>query len=279
MVLARGAATLATFVAAAFATFVAAATLPATTSSHAAAIAAIAPSNVAPAWSRRLCLVLVLLRATSVRAPACICSKCGETTSGFSSGACGPAASDCSASATPPGYNGAGACYTDCSATCDCATGTCTLPPSPPPPLAPPSPPPSPPSAPAITDVFSSSWTTECSGSSATWAEVCGTDNTAVTFTAEQGLASAVVLADIARVGQSVVDETIDLRLKIRQLAHPHDTTCVGFSSVRCREATACAAPMLHGVVSNLTQGTHTATLEYKTASGTAYFRLGLGLG
>ena len=130
-----------------------------------------------------------------------------------------------------------------------------------------------------MTDVFSTSWTTECSGSSATWAEVCGTDSTTVTFTAEQGLASAVVLADIARVGRSVVEETIDLRLKIRQLAHPHDTTCVGFSSVRCRDATACAAPMLHGVVSNLTQGTHTATLEYKTASGTAYFRLGLGLG
>ena len=273
MVLARGAATLATFVAAAFATFVAAATLPATTSSHAAAIAAIAPSNVAPAWSRRLCLVLVLLRATSVRAPACICSKCGETTSGFSSGACGPAASDCSASATPPGYNGAGACYTDCSATCDCATGTCTLPPSPPPPLAPPSPPPSPPSAPAITDVFSSSWTTECSGSSAAWAEVCG--ESTVVFTADQGFASAVVLANIARLGQSVVDETIDLRLKIRQVAHPHDTTYVGFSSVRCRETTACAAPMLHGVVSNLTPGKHTATLEYKTNSATAYFRFG----
>ena len=130
-----------------------------------------------------------------------------------------------------------------------------------------------------MTDVFSTSWTTECSGSSATWAEVCGTDSTTVTFTAEQGLASAVVLADIARVGQSVVDETIDLRLKIRQVAHPHDTAYVGVSSVRCTETATCAAPMLHGVVSNLTQGTHTATLEYKTASGTAYFRLGLGLG
>ena len=124
-----------------------------------------------------------------------------------------------------------------------------------------------------MTDVFSTSWTTECSGSSATWAEVCGTDSTTVTFTAEQGLASAVVLADIARVGRSVVEETIDLRLKIRQLAHPHDTTYVGFSSVRCREATACAVPMLHGVVSNLTPGQHTATLEYKTNSATAYFR------
>ena len=126
-----------------------------------------------------------------------------------------------------------------------------------------------------MTDVFSTSWTTECSGDSTSWAEVCGAENTTVTFTAGHGSASAVVLADIARVGQSVVDETIDLRLKIRQLAHPHDTTYVGFSSVRCREATACAAPMLHGVVSNLTPGKHTATLEYKTNSATAYFRFG----
>ena len=130
-----------------------------------------------------------------------------------------------------------------------------------------------------MTDVFSTSWTTECSGDSTSWAEVCGAENTTATFTAGHGSASAVVLADIARVGQSVVDETIDLRLKIRQVAHPHDTAYVGVSSVRCTETATCAAPMLHGVVSNLTQGTHTATLEYKTASGTAYFRLGLGLG
>ena len=130
-----------------------------------------------------------------------------------------------------------------------------------------------------MTDVFSTSWTTECSGNSASWAEVCGAENTTVTFTAGHGSASAVVLADIARVGQSVVDETTDLRLKIRQVAHPHATTYVGFSSVRCRETTACAVPMLHGVVSNLTPGKHTATLEYKTNSATAYFRLGLGLG
>ena len=126
-----------------------------------------------------------------------------------------------------------------------------------------------------MTDVFSTSWTTECSGDSTSWAEVCGAENTTATFTAGHGSASAVVLADIARVGRSAVEETIDLRLKIRQLAHPHDTTYVGFSSVRCREATACAAPMLHGVVSNLTPGKHTATLEYKTNSATAYFRLG----
>ena len=140
-----------------------------------------------------------------------------------------------------------------------------------------PPPPPSPPLP--ITDVFSTSWTTECSGDSTSWAEVCGAENTTATFTGGHGSASAVVLADIARVGRSVVEETIDLRLKIRQVAHPHDTAYVGVSSVRCTETTTCAAPMLHGVVSNLTQGTHTATLEYKTASGTAYFRLGLGLG
>jgi hypothetical protein len=122
-------------------------------------------------------------------------------------------------------------------------------------------------------DVFSSSWTTECSGSSTTWAEVCGTGATSLTFTAPPGFASAMVLADIARVGHSVVDETIDLRLKILQVAAPNAVTYVGFSSVRCPGKTACSAPMLHGVVSNLTAGTHTATLEYQSASGTAYFR------
>ena len=110
------------------------------------AIAAISPSNVASAWSRRLCLVLVLLQATSVFAPACICSRCGETTSGFSSGNCGPANNhDCSATLTPAGYTGVGWCYTDCSAACDCASNQCTLPPSPPPSPALPPPPPSPP--------------------------------------------------------------------------------------------------------------------------------------
>ena len=121
--------------------------------------------------------------------------------------------------------------------------------------------------------MFSTSWTTECSGDSATWAEVCG--DTTVVFEAGHGFASAVVLADIAQVSQTVVHETTDLRLKISQVAHPHDTTYVGFSSVRCPETIACAAPMLHGVVSNLTAGYHTATLEYKTASGTTFFRLG----
>ena len=110
------------------------------------AIAAISPSNVASAWSRRLCLVLVLLQATSVFAPACYCKRCGETTSAFSSGNCGPANNhDCSATLTPAGYTGVGWCYTDCSAACDCASNQCTLPPSPPPSPALPPPPPSPP--------------------------------------------------------------------------------------------------------------------------------------
>ena len=124
-----------------------------------------------------------------------------------------------------------------------------------------------------FTDVFSSSYTTECSGSSTAWAEVCGTGLTSVAFVAPDGFTSAVVLADLSRVGHSVVDETTDLRFKIRQDAEPHVVSYVGFSSVRCPESTACAAPMLHGVVSNLAAGAHVATLEYKSASGTAYFR------
>ena len=103
-----------------------------------ASFSAIAPASVASAWSGRLGLVLVLLQAASVRAPACMCSQCGQNTNGFSSGVCGPATSDCSASLTPAGYDGSGACYTDCSADCDCDSRTCTLPPSPPPPSPPP---------------------------------------------------------------------------------------------------------------------------------------------
>ena len=124
-----------------------------------------------------------------------------------------------------------------------------------------------------FTDVFSSSYTTECSGSSTAWAEVCGAGLTSVAFTAPDGFTSAVVLADLSRVGHSVVDETTDLRFKIRQNAEPHVISYVGFSSVRCPESTTCAAPMLHGVVSNLAAGAHVATLEYKSASGTVYFR------
>ena len=124
-----------------------------------------------------------------------------------------------------------------------------------------------------FTDVFTTSYTTECFGSSASWAEVCGNGATQLQFTAPYGFTSALVLADIARVGHSVVDETTDLRLKIRQDAEPHAISYVGFSSVRCPEQTACAAPMLHGVVSNLTAGAHVATLEYKVGSGTVYFR------
>ena len=53
---------------AAFATFVATAALSATTGSSAVAVATIAPATVASAWSRRLCLVLVLLQASGVQA-------------------------------------------------------------------------------------------------------------------------------------------------------------------------------------------------------------------
>ena len=60
--------------AAAFATFVATAALSATTGSSAVAVATIAPATVASAWSRRLCLVLVLLQASGVQAQtSCSC--------------------------------------------------------------------------------------------------------------------------------------------------------------------------------------------------------------
>eukprot|EP00964_Phaeocystis_antarctica_P137667 scaffold102254_cov48-Phaeocystis_antarctica.AAC.1 len=58
----------AALVAATFAIFVATAALLATTGSSAVAVAAIAPATVASAWSRRLCLVLVLLQASRVQA-------------------------------------------------------------------------------------------------------------------------------------------------------------------------------------------------------------------
>ena len=124
-------------------------------------------------------------------------------------------------------------------------------------------------------DVFSSSWTTECSGTSTTWAEVCGNGLASVVFGTPVGMTSAVVLADLAKVSHSIVDETIELRLKIEDAYYVNGaliSAYVGLSSVRCPEKTACAAPMLHGVVSNLTATPHRATLEYKVAAGTAYF-------
>ena len=135
--------------------------------------------------------------------------------------------------------------------------------------------PPSPVAGVPYEDVFSSSWTTECSGTSTTWAEVCGNGLASVVFGTPVGMTSAVVLADLAKVSHSIVDETIELRLKIEDAYYVRGaliSAYVGLSSVRCPEKTACAAPMLHGVVSNLTATPHRATLEYKVAAGTAYF-------
>ena len=125
----------------------------------------------------------------------------------------------------------------------------------------------------SFTDLFSASWTTECSGTFAsTWAEVCGAGGSTASFSAPPGFTSAVVLADIARIGHSVVDETTELRIEVKQIAEPHVTTYVGLSSVRCPEKTACSAPLLHGVVSNLTSGSYMVSLQFKTGSGFAYF-------
>eukprot|EP00964_Phaeocystis_antarctica_P064346 scaffold38695_cov63-Phaeocystis_antarctica.AAC.1 len=100
--------------AAALATFVAAAALPATIGSSAVAVAAIAPATVASAWSRRLCLVLLLLQASGVQAQtACMCINCGASVdSGITTGQCGPATGTCSSSVSNPG------CWTDCATNC-----------------------------------------------------------------------------------------------------------------------------------------------------------------
>ena len=120
---------------------------------------------------------------------------------------------------------------------------------------------------PDFDDLFSTAWTDECVGTSTAWAEVCGVAQTRLKFTITGGFTSAVVFASLERVEHSMVDVTTELRLTI------DNTTHVGLSFVRCPEKTACAAQLLHGVVSSLSQGEHEVSLQYKTAAGSAFFR------
>ena len=89
-----------------------------------------------------------------------------------------------------------------------------------------------------------------------------------MTFTVPDGSSSAVVLASLARVSQSLVDTTAELRLTIDGFTH------AGLSSFRCPAGTTCKPPLLHGVVTGLAAGQHTAALEYKIGGGgIAYFQ------
>ena len=89
-----------------------------------------------------------------------------------------------------------------------------------------------------------------------------------MTFTVPDGSSSAVVLASLARVSQSLVDTTAELRLTIDGSTH------AGLSSFRCPAGTTCKPPLLHGVVTGLAAGQHTAALEYKIGGGgIAYFQ------
>jgi hypothetical protein len=90
-----------------------------------------------------------------------------------------------------------------------------------------------------------------------------------MTFTVPPGASSAVMVASLSRVSHSLADAATELRLMI------DGVTPIGQSSFRCPEQNACEPPFLHGVVTQLAEGPHTAVLEYKTASGTdsvAYF-------